>query len=112
MIIPPIKKSKIDNTIEITTKYLRESNDLTSEQQQLFADFINILNTYNAQEYPSNNSEEQINDDINTKVLTQSKIDNAIEITKKYLRESEHFSQSQQQLFNDFIHTLEVYKSQ
>lgn len=43
--------------------------------------------------------------------IEKSKISNTIEITKKYLRESKHFTPSQRQLFNDFIHTLEVYKS-
>ena len=55
MIIPPIEKSKIDNTIEITKKYLRESKHFTPEQQQLFTDFIDTLNTYKAQEYPNDN---------------------------------------------------------
>lgn len=121
MIIPPVKKSKIDNTIKTIMKYLRESNNFTPEQRQLFTDFIDILNTYKSQEYPSNSSEEQSND-INhkkkgdeyklTTESNQTKIDNTIEITKKYLRESEHFTQSQRQLFNDFIHNLEIYKSQ
>lgn len=43
-------------------------------------------------------------------MITQSKIDNTIEITKKYLK-SKHFTQKQRQIFNDFIHTLEVSKS-
>ena len=71
-----IKQSKIDNTIEITMKYLRESTDLTTEQRQLFTDFIDTLNTYKSQEYPelfleinkeSLNplNKEQIDDDIN-----------------------------------------------
>ena len=51
-----IKQSKIDNTIEITAKYLRELNDLTPEQQQLFTDFIDALNLYKSQEYPINNN--------------------------------------------------------
>lgn len=77
MIIPPVKKSKIDNTIEITMKYLRESNNFTPEQRQLFTDFIDTLNRYKSQEYPELYLEinkeslnplnkEQINDDINT----------------------------------------------
>jgi hypothetical protein len=76
MIIPPVKKSKIDNTIEITMKYLRESTNLTPEQRRLFTDFIDTLNRYKSQEYPEQfleiNKEslnplnkEQINDDIN-----------------------------------------------
>lgn len=72
MIIPPIKQSKIDNTIEITMKYLKEKL-FTPEQRQLFTDFIDTLNTYKLQEYPINSLEEQfkkqveqIDDEINT----------------------------------------------
>ena len=55
MIIPPIKQSKIDNTIEITMKYLRESKHFTPSQRQLFNDFIHTLEVYKSQEYLSNN---------------------------------------------------------
>lgn len=78
IIIPPIKQSKIDNTIEITMKYLSEY-DFTPEQRRLFTDFIDTLNRYKSQEYPEQFLEmkidkeslnplnkEQINDDINT----------------------------------------------
>ena len=81
MIIPPIKQSKIDNTIEITMKYLRESTDLTLEQRRLFTDFIDTLNLYKSQEYPINSLEEQ------TKMNNSEKLEIAIQVLQELKEE-------------------------
>lgn len=80
MIIPPIKQSKIDNTIEITMKYLRESNDLTLEQRRLFTDFIDTLNLYKSQEYPINSLED-------TKMDNSEKLEIAIQVLQELKEE-------------------------
>ena len=80
MIIPPIQQSKIDNTIEITMKYLRESTDLTPEQRRLFTDFIDTLNLYKSQEYPINSIED-------TKMNNSEKQKIAIQVLKELKEE-------------------------
>ena len=80
MIIPPIQQSKIDNTIEITMKYLRESTDLTPEQRRLFTDFIYTLNLYKSQEYPINSIED-------TKMNNSEKQKIAIQVLKELKEE-------------------------